>query len=462
MADERYRRLLGIEPTGEIPTHYELLVLSRTETDLQLIETAYKEQMRKLQLIRSTKDKGFLEFLKEELRTARLTLTNPDKRRAYDESLIVDAAQGFREWVKPMMALGLVPRGVYDTMLQKGVKDGLTDEAAARVIHEVAAESGATLEQDGVGAPEAGGYGEVDIGEGPDLVQHDEAAQGEPEESYQDQGEIEEPTFTDDLDPESLAPPPAPGRATAPPPARPGGGHAAAAAHAPKIGRGRGFYDSGPAAEAAPASPWARGGPSRAGASAQAPRPASGSGAVGSGSGAVESGSGTVGRPPAPGRRQAESAGTQRERWRAQGDQSAVHEAARLFNLGAKLAKVAGEVHHQLQFYFPPANGRTTVTYQRGGVSYEKVFETEQKTYRDSLQKFQSAVERLGELGGPEADELRSHANQRITLIKGILDEIRQHKLRQLAGLSKAEELRMWQVFVASPRSTRLGQTVGE
>ena len=417
MADERYHRLLGIEPAGEIPTHYELLVIARDVTDPQVIEAAYKEQMKKLQQIRSSKDKGFIEYLKEELRTARLTLTNADKRRAYDESLVEDASKGFRDWVKPMMALGSVPRGVYDTLVAKGVSDGLTLEQAAQVIREVAAESGATLQLD-----DGSGTGS-DVG--------DEGGDGE------------EPSFTDDLDPGSEPPAPVVTRAPSPPPRM--------SEQPAKLARGRGFYGEGE-------SPWARGG--RTGGPASSSPVGRSPAASGSNRGAPLSTSASGRRPSELGR--VESAGTQRERWRSQNDQSAVSEAARQFNLGAKLAKVAGEVHHQLQFYFPPANGRSTITYQRGGVSYEKVFETEQKTYRDSLQKFQSALERLGDLSGPEADDLRAQANQRITMIKGILDEIRQHKLRQLAGLSKAEELRMWQVFVGSQRSTRLGQTVGE
>ena len=464
MADERYRRLLGIEPAGEIPTHYELLCIDRSQTDDQVIEAAYKEQMKKLQQIRSSKDKGFIEFLKEELRTARLTLTNPDRRKAYDESLLVDAAQSFREWVKPMMALGLVPRGVYDTMLGKGVKDGLSEESAARVITEVAAECGATLESaDGAGAAAA---------REPESTHP--AAAGDDDGGYLGDDDVDEPTFVDDVDPgsEPMAPtaPPArvaPGAGRA---AHGGAGAAAPAAHAPdpgpsKVVRNRGFYDQGGGSS----SPWARGGgrtapgaaSPRDGGSAAESRHAERPGASSSQRAPLsDRGAAHGGAARAPGGRQPESSITQRQRWLHQNDQSAVSEAARMFNLGAKLAKVAGEVHHQLQFYFPPANGRTTITYQRGGVSYEKVFETEQKTYRDALQKFQSSLERLGDLSGPPADELRTQANQRITMIKGILDEIRQHKLRQLAGLSKAEELRMWQAFVGSPRSTRLGQTI--
>ena len=155
-----------------------------------------------------------------------------------------------------------------------------------------------------------------------------------------------------------------------------------------------------------------------------------------------------------------ENTQTQRDRWMDQDTRRQVGEALRQYNLGAKLAKVADDVHQQLKFYFPPANGRNSITYQRNGVSYEKVFDTEQKTYRDTLKKFEAAVDKVDGIEGSEAEELRSRATQNLSIIKGILDEMRQHKLRLLAGLSKAEELRVWQGFVTARRSSLLTQAI--
>jgi len=409
-ADERYHKLLGIEPSGDIPHHYELLGIDRTEQDAAVIEANYKERMRKLQQVRSSKDKGFVEFLKEELRTARLTLTNPKKRNAYDESLLADTVVSFREWVQPMMALGRVPKSVYDTMVSKGVQDGLSPDHAAKVVEELAQECDATIEADGAGVGAASA--------GPAVEDTDE------------------PLFTDDLDPDAQ------------PLQQP---RAAAPREGPAtLARDRGFWQDGgqpqakgPGGRARQASPWARGG--RRGGAAWGRR---------------KGGAGAPARTASGGR--PESTQTQRDRWKSQSHARQVDDARRMFNLGAKLAKVASEVHHQLKFYFPPDNGRSSITYQRNGVSYEKVFDTEQKTYRDALKKFEAAVERLEGLDGPQAQEVRARAGQNAGTIKGILDEIRQHKLRQLAGLSKAEELRMWQAFVKTRRPARLTQTIGD
>lgn len=432
MADERYQKLLGIDPADETPTYYELFCIDRSETDEPTIEAAYKTQIRKLQAIRTSKDKGFIEFLKEELRKARRILTNVERRKEYDVSLQEDAVETFKEFVQPLMALGQITRSVFDTMVAKGVSDGLEEAVAAQIITEMAAESGATIELDE--DLENSGY---DEGE-PDDEPFVEETYGreyveiptDPPDSPRPQGEV---VLT----------------AATPPPRRPS-----------EVGRVDPRSDAGRVPEpepepAAPAGPWLRGldGPQRAwgrrrGTSwssnrqvkARRSRPQAG-----------RSGQGRVSHkhrqqsPPQP------SAGDDRE----------LEEAIRLFNLGAKLAKIASDVHEKLKFYFPPANGKTERTKQINGVSYEKVFDTEQKMYRDTLKKFETAQSRVG-ASGEQADQLRQKSTQNIALIKGYLDEIRQHKLRRLAGLSKNEELRAWQEFVSNRRSSRVSQMIGE
>ena len=421
MADERYSKLLGIEPAGEIPTHYELLAIERDEQDAGVIESAYKEKMRALQSIRSSKDKGFIEFLKEELRTARLTLTKADRRKAYDESLLADSLEGFKDWVKPLLAMGFVPKSVYDLMLQTGQKEGLGRDEAARVVKKLATEHGATLQLEesssDLAALENSGYDDDDDDNGP--VEVDDS----------------EPLFMDDLDPGTPATEPAavPSGRRTPPPKPEGRG---------KIQRG--FYkDQGGGGGS---SPWDRGGSSSAGRSAWSRR-------KGNSSSSTASSTQKSGRP------RRESTARQRERWHSQGEQRQLSEAGRVYNLGAKLCRVADQVHAQLKLYFPPENGRNSITYQRNGVSYEKVFETEHKTYRDALKKFQAASERAQALGSA-GDELRKLSDSNVALVKAILDEIRQLKLKRLAGMTKGEELRMWQGFLATHRPARLTKTV--
>jgi hypothetical protein len=440
VADERYKKLLDIEPAGEIPTHYELLCIDRAENGKDVIEAKYKEQMRKVQSVRSSKDKGFIEFLKEELRKARLTLTNPKRRQAYDESLVEDAVEDFKTWVQPMMALGTVTKSLYDTFVANGVSMGLSEEQAGKLIHEVAEAHNATLQlEDDVALASSSG-----------MVSDEAAVQTS---SF----EVDEPMFADEASSAVRGGPPRvgrgetvlPGPSQVPRPPRPQTTLPAPSAEAPKVDRG-GFWDEAgggaAAAEPAPAPPpppprkkaWARGGRSSGSAwRKRAGEPARSAGAS-----------------------DREDTQSQRARWRSQNEQSRVGEACRRFNDGAKLASVANRVHEELRLFFPPANGRTSVTYQRNGVTYEKVFDTEHKTYRDALKRFEAALEKLNGLNDPLAKEVRQRASQSIGLVKGYLEEIRQHKLRQLSGLSKAQELRMWQTFVENKRSARLGETI--
>ena len=432
MADERYKKLLDIEPAGDIPTHYELLGVERDETDDDTIETKYKEQMRKVQSVRSSKDKGFIEFLKEELRKARLTLTNPKRRKAYDESLVEDAIEDFKEWVQPMMALGTVPASLYETFVAEGVKKGLSEKQAAALIKELAGEHNVTLQLNGGDTTTSAPAPAVDDSE-PTFSDH------------------AEPSFAD----ESPAGPPAGGRreVVLPGPSRPRGQTTLPPPPRtkPETVDRSGFWDEGgvgSGTEPAPAPPpkprkkaWARGG--RSTVSSWRKRPGERSASSTSSSGGV-----------------VENTGAQRARWRNQSDQSRAGEACRRFNDGAKLANVANRVHDELKLFFPPANGRTSVTYQRNGVTYEKVFDTEHKTYRDALKRFEAALEKVNGLNDPLAAEVRQRANHNISLVKGYLEEIRQHKMRQLSGLSKAQEMRMWQSFVENKRSARLGETI--
>lgn len=493
-ADERYRKLLGIEPAGDVPTHYELLVVERSVTDHAVIEGAYKAQMTKLQQIKTSKDKGFIEFLKEELRSARLTLTTPDRRRAYDETLSAGALADFKTFVTPFMEMGFVPRSVFDTMVAKAVRDGLSKDLATSVIKELAKQKNATLQTEDAPAAistappsaasarlprlgdadddpsathadtgDADGEPFVDTGEEPAYADEYQG-QHEAEEAYDDSGD--DAVFSDEADGAPPPPPPPaplpsgagglrpppmgrsetvlkapPGAAVRPPSAPPATPAQPAAQDAgSKIQRGR-FYDfadsyqpEAPAEPAKPVSPWARGG-------STAPRPAW--------SRSSDPGS----SPPAPSPAAANV---------NQDTLKNVAEGRRLYNAGAKLARIANDLHAQLAQYFPPTNGKSAIVYNINGVSFEKVFDSEQKTYKDALKKFEDALEKVGSVGIPAADEVRQRAGQAVSLIKGYVEEIRQHKLRRLSPMSKPDELRLWQTFVQSNRSGKLTQTLDE
>ena len=146
MGDNRYHELLGLDPAIESPTYYELLVLAPADATSDAIENHYKEQMTKLQHIKSPKHKGFIEYLKDELRNAKLTLSNSDRRKEYDGKLGSKHLEAFREFAKPFMALGEVPRKVYATIVSTGVsKHGITDAEATKIVDEVMAAAGAKI-----------------------------------------------------------------------------------------------------------------------------------------------------------------------------------------------------------------------------------------------------------------------------------------------------------------------------
>ncbi|HBP18324.1 MAG TPA: hypothetical protein DEA08_11100 [Planctomycetes bacterium] len=428
--DERYKKFLGIEPADEIPNYYELFDISQDESDSEVIQKAYKTQIRKLQEIRTSKDKGFIEFLKEELRKAKRILSDAEKRREYDGSLLADALTGFKDFVGSLMVMGHINKTLYDTMIARGVSDGLSETQAKNAIEELAQQHGATIESEEAAPPPA-------------------------------------PTPP----PEREEPPPPPSRGRrevvlqAPPPRRtaPSGQHQRPASDEyarptsdeyarPSSGEyGRSapteyadFHETQQRAEpppppSRPKGPWYRG-------VGETPPP------WGRRAGSTRSRR----RAPPPPARHASSARQARPRSKR------LEESIRVFNLGARLSKAAGEVHEKLRLYFPPANGKSSVTKQINGISYDKVLDTEQSTYRDSLKKFESARDKIGQLEGTEADLVRVRSTQNVALLKGYLEEIRQLKMRLLGGVIQQEELRLWQEFVNSSRSSRVTRTIDE
>ena len=131
--------------------------------------------------------------------------------------------------------------------------------------------------------------------------------------------------------------------------------------------------------------------------------------------------------------------------------------AVRFYNLGAALAKVASDVHEKLRLYYPPGKSPNKVI---NGVPAQKVLDTEQSTYRECLKKFQTAMDRVAEAEGGDADLIRVRATQSVSLVAGILDELKSHKLRLMGGLPQQEETRAWQEFVGRSRPARLTRVI--
>ena len=414
MSDERYKKFLGIEPNDEVPTYYELFDVSRDEQDPAVLEKAYKTQIRKLQEIRTSKDKGFIEFLKEELRSAKRILPNPQKRKEYDEGLQATALEAFRGFVGSLMVMGHINKTLYDTMVQRGVADGLSEASAKSAIEVLAREHGATLETE-ASAPSAPAPGpsqdEDDLGYG-DFEDPNSDFE-DPNSGYDDSGyEYEDPEYADFAPQEAvLQAPPRPERPPPPPVTRPDARQAPVAEQAP------------------PAGPWWRG---------------------------------VNERPPPWGRRTGSEFHLVKRPVRKGGPASAprskeLDAAVRFYNLGAALAKVASDVHEKLRLYFPPGKAPTKTI---NGVAPQKVLDTEQSTYRECLKKFQTALDRVVDAEGGDADLIRVRATQSVSLVAGILDEIKAHKLRLMGGLPQQEEARAWQEFVGRSRPARLTRVI--
>lgn len=424
MADERYKKFLGIEPHEEVPTYYELLGISPDEQDLEVIEKEYKTQIRKLQKIRTSKDTGFIEFLKEEMRTAKRILTKPEKRKEYDLSLVAGALDGFKGFVGSLMVMGHINKSLYDTMVSRGVADGLSEPQAISAIESLAKEHGATLEKtDPAGTPppppaqesgedEYSGYDDL----GYDYVEEDDEGQYD----YEDGGSYDYADGDEGYAEEAPPPPPrreavlqAPrGDRPPPPPVR------TTPAEAPE------FADE----EAAiPEGPWYRG--------------------MGE-------------RPPPWGRRAGSEFQIQRRARKSTPGRARSKEfeaAIRFYNLGAALAKVASDVHEKLRFYYPQGKPPSKMI---NGIPAQKVLDTEQSTYRECLKKFQTAMDKVGSTEDGDADLVRVRSTQSVTLVRGILDEIKQHKLRLMGGLQQQEEARAWQEFVGRTRPPRLARVI--
>jgi hypothetical protein len=88
-----YHKWLGIPKHQRPPTHYQLLGLAPDEQDLEVIEEAAIRQTTHVRAYQIGQHSAECTQLLKEISTARLTLLNPAKRKAYDEGL-VNAGKG--------------------------------------------------------------------------------------------------------------------------------------------------------------------------------------------------------------------------------------------------------------------------------------------------------------------------------------------------------------------------------
>lgn len=166
MAENRYYQLLGIPEDIKVPNYYQLLGLNFKVREERDIQAAFMAQMKKLQHIKSSKHKGFIEFLKAELKEARKTLAEPNKRAEYDRDLISDRISEFKNIVEPVLMSGHLTYKTIENLCKHGVRLGFSPNDATEFISREAARLGVQLLPPG-GATEAGpeaGPAKPDVG----------------------------------------------------------------------------------------------------------------------------------------------------------------------------------------------------------------------------------------------------------------------------------------------------------
>ncbi|MBI2930539.1 MAG: hypothetical protein HYY16_02715 [Planctomycetes bacterium] len=143
MADTRYHELLQLSEEVSDPDYYQLLELERVVIDEDLVEERFKRQMVKLQAIQSPKHKEFIEFLKGELKKARVTLTDPERRRKYDQELQDERIAQLRKLCSHMLVDGTLSQQGEISLVEEGKRIGIDPGDIRRAIDEEMARAGA-------------------------------------------------------------------------------------------------------------------------------------------------------------------------------------------------------------------------------------------------------------------------------------------------------------------------------
>jgi len=154
--DNPYKELLGLDPALEHPTYYELLGLPPEHATPDSIDREFKARMTKLQHVKSPKHKGFIEFLKDELRKAKRTLADAARRKDYDAAQKKKRIETFTGIVEPLLALGNVPPDVLETLVTVvASKHGLAVDDARAVVEAIAKKVQVDLDEEPAPGKEA-------------------------------------------------------------------------------------------------------------------------------------------------------------------------------------------------------------------------------------------------------------------------------------------------------------------
>jgi hypothetical protein len=140
----RWNELLGLPDELKYPDLYQILGLDPRTFDPRHVDDVFKEQMGKLQAVRSTKHKDFIEFAKGELRRARRVLENEADRAGYDAELARERANELGRLLRPVLAGGTVVPAAEEALVVLARELGMTEAEARTVIDAAIARSGAT------------------------------------------------------------------------------------------------------------------------------------------------------------------------------------------------------------------------------------------------------------------------------------------------------------------------------
>ena len=145
MSDSRSRwsELLGISDDIRDPDLYQILGFERLAFDAPRLEERFRERMQKIQAVRSTKHKEFLEFVKGELRRARRILADERERASYDRDLVNERAQRLRRVLSAVLATGSLPPSAERAVEDEARRLGLADQEARATIDEELVRTGA-------------------------------------------------------------------------------------------------------------------------------------------------------------------------------------------------------------------------------------------------------------------------------------------------------------------------------
>lgn len=139
----RWSELLGVPDDLRDPDLYQILGFERLGFEAAALEERFRERMQKIQAVRSTKHKEFVEFVKGELRRARRILSDERERAQYDRELLADRCQRLRRVLAPVLATGSLPRAAEHAALDEARRLGLTDAEAVAAMDEEIARTGA-------------------------------------------------------------------------------------------------------------------------------------------------------------------------------------------------------------------------------------------------------------------------------------------------------------------------------